>query len=62
MGNLTQQDIREWFSPFGSIDAIELPKDPYTGQNKGHSIVEFSHHSEAKMAAQTMNDFEVMPG
>lgn len=62
LGTLSQQDIREWFSPFGSIDAIELPKDTYTGKNKGHSIVEFQNHSEAKMAAQTMNDFEVMPG
>lgn len=34
-------DIREFFSPFGNIDAIELPKDPFTGKNKGHSIVEF---------------------
>ena len=55
-------DIREFFSPFGNIDAIELPKDPFTGKNKGHSIVEFQHHSEAKVAASTMNNFEVMEG
>ena len=54
------QDIRQFFSPFGQIDAIELPKDPYTGKNRGHSIVEFSSHKEARIAAQSMNGFELM--
>lgn len=60
MASLTQQDIRQFFSPFGQIDAIELPKDPYTGKNRGHSIVEFSSHKEARLAAQSMNGFELM--
>ena len=59
---MSQQDIRQWFSGFGQIDAIELPKDPYTGKNKGHSIVEFAKHNDAKMAASNMNGFEVIPG
>ena len=60
LATLTQQDIRQFFSPFGQIDAIELPKDPYSGNNRGHSIVEFSSHKEARIAAQSMNGFEVM--
>lgn len=59
---LSQTDIRQFFSPFGQIDAIELPKDPYTGNNRGHAIVEFSSHKEAKIAAQSMSGFELMAG
>ena len=44
LATLTVNDIREFFNPFGSIDAIELPKDTYTGKNKGHAIVEFEHN------------------
>lgn len=62
LATLTQMDIRQFFSPFGQIDAIELPKDPYTGKNRGHSIVEFSSHKEARIAAQSMNGFELMHG
>lgn len=62
LATLTQQDIRQFFSPFGQIDAIELPKDPYSGKNRGHSIVEFSSHKEARIAAQSMNGFEMMEG
>lgn len=62
LATLTQADIRQFFSPFGQIDAIELPKDPYTGNNRGHSIVEFATHKEARIAAQSMNGFELMEG
>ena len=51
LANITQTDIRQCFSSFGQIDAIELPKDPFTGKNRGHAIVEFSTHKEAKIAA-----------
>ena len=51
LATLTSQDIRQFFSPFGQIDAIELPKDPYTGKNRGHAIVEFTSHKEARVAA-----------
>ena len=62
MDTLSGAEIREFFSPFGTVDAIELPKDTYTGKNKGHAIVEFSKHSEAKLAAQAMDKFEVTKG
>ena len=39
-----------------------MPKDPYTGKNRGHAIVEFSSHKEARIAAQSMNGFELMHG
>lgn len=48
--------------PFGEVDAIELAKDPLTGQNKGHAIVEFRHHRDAKVAVKSMDGFEVSEG
>ena len=59
---LSQQEINQFFAPFGQIDAIELPKDQYTGRNRGHAIVEFSSKEEARIAAQSMNGFELIAG
>ena len=50
----------QWFSPFGDIESIELPKDPSSGRNKGHAIIEFTRHRYAKNAVKDMNDFEVL--
>ena len=52
-------NIIQWFNPFGDIDTIELPKDPVTGQNKGHAIIEFHSHRHAKNAVREMNGFEI---
>lgn len=59
---LNQDEIKKFFSPFGYIANIELPKDLITGMNKGHAILEFEKHSHAKEAAQTMDGIEVAPG
>lgn len=50
LGKVSESDIRQWFNPFGDIDNIELPKDPVTGRNKGHAIIEFARHRDAKNA------------
>lgn len=62
MATLTQANIREFFTPFGDIDAIELPKDPYTGKNRGHAIVEFATHKSAQLAAESMDGFDFTDG
>ena len=48
--NVSESEIRNWFNPFGEIEAIELPKDPLTGKIKGHAIVEFRKHKDARNA------------
>lgn len=70
MNNISESDIRQvksllykftlqWFGPFGDIENIELPKDHITGRIKGHAIIEFRKHRDAKDAVKEMNGFDV---
>jgi len=60
LNQVSESEIRQWFSPFGDIDSIELPKDSITGRNKGHAIIEYSKHRDAKNAAKEMDGFDVL--
>lgn len=46
----SKSEIAQFFNPFGEIISIELPKDP-SGKNKGHAIIEFTTHKDAKTAS-----------
>ena len=48
----------QWFSPFGDILNIELPKDHITGRNKGHAIITYRKYKYAKAAVKEMNGFD----
>jgi RNA recognition motif-containing protein len=37
-----------------------LPKDPASGRLKGHAIIEYSRHRDAKNAVREMNGFDVL--
>mmetsp|Transcript_44267 Transcript_44267/g.42969 ORF Transcript_44267/g.42969 Transcript_44267/m.42969 type:complete len:274 (+) Transcript_44267:519-1340(+) len=57
--NVCESEIRQWFNPFGEIEGIELPKDQATGKIKGHAIVEFRKHRDAKTAVKQMDGFTI---
>jgi len=53
IGSLEKADkskIAEFFEPFGEIISIDLPKD-MQDRNKGHAIIEFTTHKDAKNAS-----------
>lgn len=58
VGNLpyevTDDDLRDMFSTFGSIAEIKLITDRETGRSKGFSFVEFDDESSVE-GALTMN-------
>ena len=60
LNQVSESEIRQWFSPFGDIDSIELPRDPVTGRNKGHAIIEYNRHRDAKNAVKEMDGFDVL--
>jgi RNA recognition motif-containing protein len=37
-----------------------MPKDSLTGRNKGHAIIEYNRHRDAKNAVKEMNGFDVL--
>ncbi|KAI9002311.1 hypothetical protein BC832DRAFT_532885 [Gaertneriomyces semiglobifer] len=58
--SLTEDDLRTVFQPFGTIDQIQLHKDPETGRSRGFAFVQYRNPSDAKQALEQMNGFEIM--
>jgi RNA-binding protein 39 len=38
--NLTENDIKQVFEPFGELEFVDLHKDPQTGRSKGYAFVQ----------------------
>lgn len=58
VGNLlpstTEDDVRQLFSPYGTVRAIKLSTDVFTGQCRGFGIVSMEGH-EARAAIAGLN-------
>jgi RNA recognition motif-containing protein len=59
VGNLpysvTDSDLRETFSQFGSVDTVNLITDKFSGESKGFGFVEMGNNSEADAAIKALN-------
>ncbi|KAI5735010.1 hypothetical protein M8J77_013071 [Diaphorina citri] len=53
--DVTEDDLRQGFSPFGNIQEIRCVKDRNTGESKGVAYIRFSKTSEAAKAVEEMN-------
>ena len=52
---ITEEQFRESFEPFGTIEEIWLLKDRFTQEPKGITYIKFSKTSEAAEAMEEMN-------
>ncbi|KAI3838331.1 hypothetical protein MKX03_005459 [Papaver bracteatum] len=52
--NMTEEQLRQVFEPFGPVELVQLPLDLETGQCKGFGFVQFAQLEHAK-AAQSLN-------
>ncbi|PLW56290.1 hypothetical protein PCANC_04035 [Puccinia coronata f. sp. avenae] len=57
--NLTDDDIRQVFQPFGDIEYVDLHRDQITGKSKGYAFVQFKNMHDAKNATEKMNGFQL---
>ena len=59
VGNLsydvTEDDIREVFAEYGTVNKVTLPKDRETGRVLGFAFVEMPHGREAVKAIKGLN-------
>ena len=59
VGNLpfdvTSEDLRNEFTPFGKVDSVEVITDRATGRSKGFAFVEMPTVSEAQAAINALN-------
>ncbi len=56
---LQEGDVRQLFSPFGTISSIEIMKD-MSGQSQGYGYVEFTSMPDASKAMQQWDGMEVV--
>ena len=63
VGNLafgsTDQDIRQLFEPYGTVDKINIITDRDTGQSRGFGFVEMPDSTAAKTALQGLQGKEL---
>jgi len=63
VGNLsyevTEEDLRQAFEPFGQIESAVILKDKYSGQSKGFGFVEFPSKADGQSAIAGLNGHEL---
>jgi len=63
VGNLafgaTDQDIRQLFEPYGTVDTINIITDRYTGHSRGFGFVEMPDSHAAQSAMQGLQGKEL---
>jgi RNA recognition motif-containing protein len=57
--NLKDQNLKELFEKFGTVDSAIIITDKFTGRPKGFGFVEMSNEDEAKKAIEALNNTEV---
>jgi RNA recognition motif-containing protein len=60
VGNLsydvTESDLKEFFSPVGPLSTVIIPTDRETGKPRGFAFVEFSNQDQANQAVSRFNN------
>ena len=56
--NITEEDLRELFLPYGELDTVQLIKDRHTEQSKGFGFAEMLNNSHADAAIKALNESE----
>jgi len=63
VGNLshevTEEDLRVAFEPFGQVESATIIKDKYSGESKGFGFVEMLSKAEAQSAIDGLNGKEL---
>lgn len=60
--NITEDNIKEMFSPFGNVEEVFIMKDNSTGMGKGCSFVKFAFKEQALYAINSLNGKKTLDG
>lgn len=64
VGNLSydvsEENLRQAFEPFGQVTSARIIKDKYSGQSRGFGFVEMVEQAQALAAIQGLNGKELM--
>jgi RNA recognition motif-containing protein len=57
--DVTEDDVRDVFSPYGEISSISIIKDKFSGKSKGFGFVEMPKQEEAEEAIKCLDESEM---
>jgi len=53
--NVQDEDLREFFTPYGEVTSAKIINDKFTGKSRGFGFVEMSDNSAALKAIDELN-------
>ena len=63
IGNLshevTEGDLEQLFSEYGTVETVNIVKDRFSGQSKGFGFVDMPDNSQADTAMKALNGTEI---
>lgn len=57
--NLQDEDLREFFTPYGEVTSAKIISDRETGRSRGFGFVEMSDNTASQKAIAELNDATV---
>jgi cold-inducible RNA-binding protein len=57
--NMSENDLKDVFSPYGEVESVKIITDKFTGRSKGFAFVEMPNDGEANNAINGLNNVEV---
>lgn len=57
--SISEQTLEDLFKEFGTVNAVRIIKDKFTGKSKGFAFVEMSTDDAANTAIENLNGKEV---
>lgn len=57
--NVQDEDLREFFTPYGEVTSAKVISDKETGRSRGFGFVEMSDDAAAQKAVAELNDASV---
>lgn len=56
---ITDENLKELFGPFGTVESAKVITDRYSGQSRGFGFVDMSSQAEAEAAINNLNNATV---
>jgi RNA recognition motif-containing protein len=57
--NVQDEDLREFFTPYGEVSSAKIINDRETGRSRGFGFVEMSDDAASKKAIAELNDASI---
>ncbi len=57
--NVTEEDLKKFFEPFGTVESVKIIKDKFSGESRGFGFVEMPAGAEAQSAIKGLNGKEL---